>query len=86
MYNDILYDEDFNLVPEECGRFQIGAGADAWQVFGNGGKIAVNHNGYLAVFLRTATAGTSIYIDPMVINHFPAGFAASTTITLTAWP
>ncbi len=68
--NYLMYDENFNIIPENCGRIQISPFPDVWGPITSGGRVGVPHSGYAVIYATTATMDASVYIDPIDIYYY----------------
>lgn len=68
--NYIQYDQNFNIVPQACGRIQVAAEGDKWRTIGTAAPIMIRDDGYLVVYLSTATMGTTVSFDNLTIKHY----------------
>lgn len=55
----MMFDEYMNLIPDQSGAVQIGATPGGWMPISSGGPHTVGSSGYLAVFVGTASVGTT---------------------------
>jgi RHS repeat-associated protein len=68
--NYISFDDNYNIIPEQSGRVQIGAASDRWNTIGLSNLFNVRDNGYVVIYVSTATVGVSVGFDNIAITHY----------------
>lgn len=66
--NYMVFDEEMQLVPEESGVIQVGAGGD-WRALGTAGQMTVGRNGYLAIYLSNSS-DMKVYFDNLRVRFY----------------
>lgn len=66
--NYIVFDENMQIVPEESGAIQIGAGANGWQSLGTNSAIKIGRNGYLSVYVSNEQY-RDVFFDNLYIKY-----------------
>ncbi|PZF73754.1 RHS repeat protein [Taibaiella soli] len=66
--NYVVFDENMQIVQEESGAIQIGAGGSSWRTLGTPNSIKIGINGYLAVYVSNEQF-RDVYFDNLYVQY-----------------
>jgi RHS repeat-associated protein len=67
--NYMVFDNQMNLIPSQCGAVQISGTPNSWQTIGTSGPIPITQNGYVSIYMSDEQF-MPVYMDRLNVTYY----------------
>ncbi len=67
--NYVVFDENYKIVPDQCGAVQVNT-ADNWHTLQTNGDLVIKQGGYIAIYISNESTGMVSWFDDLDIRFY----------------